>query len=228
MKYKIIFGAILLIILNCYNTQAADFAMYTKIAAIDKELNQAKTVEEIKAVAVKMYGFVLENLGDSFPPPFSDATFKIWNKLWCGDIASKAKVPSYENKYFEYVFEKKLWQMAGVLMGIDNDETIKKKIQTWWSKYKKKCTCDSLTFNIPNGNILKYSISKNTTVFLETLVLNYDLDINFIDPVDGRNLLDYIIDEIEKMKITGVSKSSIGVFEKYRDSIISIGGKPSK
>ena len=65
-------------------------------------------------------------------------------------------------------------------------------------------------------------------MLFETLILNYDLDINFIDPVDGRNLLDYIIDEIEKMKITGVSKSSIGVYEKYRDSMISIGAKPSK
>jgi hypothetical protein len=37
-----------------------------------------------------------------------------------------------------------------------------------------------------------------------------------------------VIDEIEKLKTTGESKSSVQVYERYRDIIISIGGKPSK
>ena len=157
------------------------------------------------------------------PPPK-----EIDYRLLCGDIATKTEVDEKERKYYQYFYEKRILELSCVNVEIDDEETIKRKVQLFWSSYKTKCNCDSVTFNVPNGNILKFSISKNTPDFIDTLVLNYDLDINFIDPVDNRNLLDYVIDEIEKMKTNGTSKTSIKVYEKYRDSIISIGGKPSK
>ncbi|MGS0746899.1 hypothetical protein [Halpernia sp. GG3] len=149
-------------------------------------------------------------------------------KLLCGDVASKAKVDEKETKYYEYVYEKRILQLSCVNLEVDDDQTIKRKVQQFWNKYKTNCTCDSVSFNIPNGNILKFSIAKNFLDFLDTFVLNYNLDINFIDPADGKNLLDYLNDEIEKLKTNGASNSSIQVYQHYRDEIISLGGKPSK
>ncbi len=149
-------------------------------------------------------------------------------RLICGDVAFKDKVIETERKYYEYLYEKRLLQFACVDLKNDDEETILRKVKLFWNNYRTKCKCDAINFNIPNGNILKYSIAKNTFDFIETLVLDYELDINFADPADGKNLLDYVNDEIEKMKVQGASKSSIQVYEKYRDSLISIGAKPSK
>jgi hypothetical protein len=111
---------------------------------------------------------------------------------------------------------------------VDNEETVKTKIQVWWNKYKSQCKCDSNTFNVPNGNILKFAISESQLDFIETLVLNYDLDINFIDPADNRNLLDYLNEELLKMQTNGSSKSTIEIYGKYKENQISLGAKPSK
>lgn len=228
MKVKIIFIASLLVMLNCLTTKATDInnfsgvvTRYTKIIEIDAALSKAKSFEEIKVVVLKMYKI------DTIPP-FTEASFDSWNKLWCGDIAGKFKVNREESNYFEYVYEKRLWQMAGVRIGIDNEETTKQKIQLWWSKYKTKCKCDSVSFNVPNGNILKFAITKNATDFINNLVLNYDLDINFTDPADSKNLLDYISDEIQKMENGSASKSSIDIYKKYKEELISLGAKRGK
>ena len=113
-------------------------------------------------------------------------------------------------------------------MGVDDLETAKLKIQAWWNKYKSKCKCDSVNFTVPNGNLLKFSINQSMPDFIDTLVSNYGLDINFIDPADGKNVLDYLNDEIERFKIARISKGSIKVYEDYRLSLIRLGAKPSK
>jgi hypothetical protein len=241
MKYKITFITALLVVLNYLNSKANDFnsfnynfTRYAKIAAIDNELNQAKSFEEIKMVAIKMYTIVRNDLNDTILqkendtiPPFSDATFTSWNKLWCGDIVTKSKVPESEMEFFEYLYEKRLWQMAGVIISKDDETTVKNKIQKWWNKYKTRCKCDSTTFNVPNGNILKFAISQNQPQFAEFLS-DYELDINFLDPADGQNLLDYVNREIKKRYSDGSSNTTIAIYEKYRASLIKLGAKPGK
>ena len=113
-------------------------------------------------------------------------------------------------------------------MGVDDLETAKIKIQTWWNKYKTKCKCDSLGFNIPNGNLLKFSVSQSLPDVIDTMVSTYGLDINFKDPVDGKNVLDYVNDELIRFKSGGISQESIKIYEDYRASLIKLGAKPSK
>ena len=64
--------------------------------------------------------------------------------------------------------------------------------------------------------------------FIDTLVTNYGLDINFIDPADGKNVLDYLNDEIQRFKDSGISKPSIKIYEEYRLSLIRLGARTSK
>lgn len=195
------------------------------MAAIDNELNNAKTFNELQAVLRKMSEFVRVSFGDSCKPPTQADV-----RLFCGNLVTKAKAPVEELGLYgyEYLYEKHLWQMACVNIGVDSEETIKKKIQAWWGKYKLSCKCDSTTFNVPNGNILKFALSQNQMDFFEVLVSNYSLDINFIDPADNKNLLDYLNDEIEKRKIDGSSKTTIEIYEKYMRQLIDLGAKPSR
>ena len=149
-------------------------------------------------------------------------------KLICAHIGVKAKAPLSEIEYYEYAYEKRILQLACVNIGVDNEETIKRKVQIFWNKYKKNFKCDSVDFPIQNGNILKFAISQNMPEVVETLSDTYGLDINFIDPADGLNLLDYINWEIARMKKLINSKGSIRVWEEYKAGVIGLGGKSNK
>lgn len=179
-------------------------------------------MEEIKAVAVKMYGIVLENLGDTCLQPKPNVY-----KALCADIGSDSKVSSNEREYYEYTYEKRILLLACVNVKLDDEETIKKKVQLFWNKYKTNCVCDSITFGVQNGNILKFALSKSRPQVIETLTA-YGCDINFIDPADGLNLLDYVTAEIARLKQLQNSSNSVMVYEQYKASIIGIGGKSNK
>jgi len=135
MKYKITFITALLVMLNCLTTKANDFNSnynfnsYAKITEIDAALNEAKSFEEIKAVAFKMYAMVCEHFNDTCPPPKTK-----FLQLMCSDVTTRAKPPANEQEYYEYYYEKRFWEMACVNIGIDNEETIKRKLQLFWNK----------------------------------------------------------------------------------------------
>jgi hypothetical protein len=161
-------------------------------------------------------------LDNNCPPP-KESDYK----ALCTDIGSRAKVTEKEFEYYEYTWEKRLFSFACVNVQIDNEETIKRKLQSFWNKYKTNCKCDSLTFGVQNGNILKFAFSQDMPSVIETLA-DYGLDINFIDPVDGLNLLDYVNAEISRMSQLQNSENSVMVYNRYRANIIGIGGKSSK
>lgn len=149
-------------------------------------------------------------------------------KLLCAHIGTRAKA-STETKYFtEYAYEQKLLEMACFNLDLDDEEVAKKKIQIFWNKYKTSCKCDALSFQVQNGNLLKFAISQNMPGVVETLADTYDLDINFIDAADGLNLLDFINSEIARMKKLINSEGSIRVWEECKAGVIGLGGKSNK
>jgi len=156
---------------------------------------------------------------DCPPPTINDY------KAICAHIATRAK-DNQNNYYFtDYAYEKKLLQMSCADLDLDSEEIVKKKLQFFWNKYKTKCKCDSLDFILSNGNILKYALSQKMPEVIENLADTYGLNINFIDPADGLNLLDWINKE---MKSPNNTKDNIKYWEEVRTRVIDVGGKPSK
>lgn len=223
---KFLFPFLLLMANSSFTAKANDFNYSilhnSKIAAIDAALNGANSFEEIKAVSLKMSRILFKNFNDTCPPPKS-----IDYKALCADIGSKAKVPEKEQEFYEYTYERRILQLACVNIGVDDEETTKRKLVLFWNKYKKNCKCDSVEFNVQNGNILKFAISQNMPTVIETLA-SYGLDINFIHPADGLNLLDYIIQQIGHLKKLLNSEGSIKVYEEYKAGVIGLGGKSNK
>ncbi len=227
MKFKILLLTYL--IFATFSAKADHFnsttQRYAKISLLDAALNSATTIEEIEAVSYKMYELIVGSFNDTCPPPN-----KHFYKAICGDIAARNKAPDGERQYYEYNYEKRIWEASCINIGIDDEETILKKLRIFWNKYKTKCTCDSLDFHIPNGNLLKFALSQKMPELIETLADAYGLDINFIDPKDGMNLLDYVLSQIsyyEKLP-NGDGAGSVKVYEEYKTRIIDLGGKPSK
>jgi len=162
-------------------------------------------------------------LDNDCPPPAANDY-----KALCLDISSRAKVSAKEQAFYEYTYEKRVLQLACINLELDDEETIKNKVQLFWNKYKTNCKCDSVAFGLQNGNILKFALSQNMPSVIETLASSYELDINFIDPADGLNLLDYVNGEIIRLKELINSEGTVKVYENYKAGIIGIGAKPSK
>ena len=230
MKFKLPFFALLLSLICYFNSEAADlknmhasFTTASKVSVIDKKLEQAKSFKELHNVLVMMGDIVLKEYGDTCKPP-TPADIR----RFCGDLVTKAKVIGEETNFYEYQYEKNLWRMACVNIGVDSEETAIKKIQAWWLKYKLWCKQESTTFSVLNGNILKFAISQRHPQFVETLAETYGLDINFIDPADGKNVLDYLNEEIANRRVDGSSATTIAIYEGYKRILVRVGAKSSK
>lgn len=81
--------------------------------------------------------------------------------------------------------------------------TKKEKVQVMWSKYKNEFTCERDGFMVKDGNVLKLSVFSNFSTFLDGLVNDFEIDINYVDPADGKNVLDFTRDEIARLTSAG-------------------------
>jgi hypothetical protein len=109
-------------------------------------------------------------------------------------------------KGLNYLFEEQLLKMSCVDLRNDSRETIIEKVNCMWNKYKTKFACDSLGFNVPNGNILKFCMNFNFSDFIYTLVDKYGLDVMFVDPADKLTFIGYLNQEINKTSLYGSGK----------------------
>lgn len=119
---------------------------------------------------------------------------------------SKDKKKAIEPSDFTFLFEQQLLKMSCVDLEKDSQETIIQKVNCMWNKYKTKFSCDSLGFNVSNGNILKFNMSFNFPDFIYILIDQYDLDLMFVDPADGLTFIEYLDQEISKTHKFGSGK----------------------
>ena len=147
-----------------------------------------------------------------------------------GDSLSAKEKPTGKNaENFDWAFETRILDMAGIVFEDVHTDSSMKILNNFWNKYKTRFTFRSSEFNVENGNILKYAIVLNNTPFLETIVSTYQLDINFIDPKDNKNVIDYVNDELEvATKTQGSNHPRVKVLKEYRELLEDLGGKPSK
>ena len=150
-------------------------------------------------------------------------------KSLCDCIAIKEKPTGRAAEHYDWAWERRLMALAGTSIETDGFDLATKKLQCFWEKYKTKFRCQSSTFNVERGSLLKFAICLNFTPLFETMVGNYGMDINFIDPADNRNVLDYVIDELKNAIKTQVSQHpKVKVYREYKELLEEYGGKPSK
>jgi hypothetical protein len=103
-----------------------------------------------------------------------------------------------ENK--DLAFKTEFMAMSCVNSKKDSQETINSKVNYMWETYYKEFGCDSTGFTVGQGNILKYSITQEFEIFVDGVVKDFGLNINLKDPSDGKTLLDFTKDEIDRYK----------------------------
>jgi hypothetical protein len=90
-----------------------------------------------------------------------------------------------------YAFEVILTSAAGVAAG-DSPEQVKAKLQRYWLEHRTRLGCSQLGFSIRQGNVVKLAFERHSKIVIADFLRRWSLDMNFIDPADGKTVLDYV------------------------------------
>lgn len=125
----------------------------------------------------------------------------------------------------KYMIEDCFYAAAKVDRSTDNDEAISKKISAMWKVYQQTgyTGCNASTFDIREGNILKYAVADKFEEFLEDAI-KWKLDLNKVDFYDQMTLLDYIEYNISRAKGSALEAR----YQKYYNMFRKAGAKHKK
>lgn len=101
--------------------------------------------------------------------------------------------------HFVYLYQRKFLEAACVDVNKDNDEVIARKISKVWKENESTLICNNTKFDVSNGNIIKFAVNIKFDNFI-TDVTYWKVNLNKVDETDGRTVLDYIRDQIERNK----------------------------
>ncbi len=94
-----------------------------------------------------------------------------------------------EHDEMNYSFEEILWKISCADPDKDTEDDARPKIQKMWNKYGREMKVTNV-FGMADGkNFLKYLAEK---MILQDVLSKYKLEINFIDPADGKTVLDFV------------------------------------
>jgi hypothetical protein len=150
----------------------------------DKTTFFEKNLDELETVTSKV---------ESCPKPTSDQFITV-----CLSIDGK-KDPKDGDK-FGYKYQEDLWEMSCANAGKDSPEVAKQKIQIMWNTYRAEFKCKGNTENsINGGNVTKFAMDEGLGIFVIHAIKKYNLDMNFIDPYDGKTILDFVEEKLVKL-----------------------------
>ena len=145
----------------------------------------------------------------------------------CDQVYTKKEASDESELSFKY--QETLWKMSCAKDGEENLEEARLKVQQMWNKYRTSFSCDYPGVQVPRGNITKLSLDTGFSIFILDAVKNYKLDMNFKDPTDGKTIVDYLKDEIDRYKKSTVDvNSKIKEYENLYSVLKAQGAKHSK
>lgn len=78
-------------------------------------------------------------------------------------------------------------------------------------------SCDALNFSMGKGDLIKYGVNNYFDEFILDITL-WGIDLNKIDPADGKTALDYVKDELAKKKGTSLENNLRDYYQLLRDA----------
>lgn len=134
------------------------------------------------------------------------------------------KLEDDESEYNLYLYQTRIYDAACVDIANDSPEEVKRKVQVWWNKYRLhlRLKCDTLAFR--RASLIKYAIQQLSSEFIEDVTNTWGLDMNFIEPEDGKTVLDYLSDQINKEREDSPVKP---ILKRYYEKFKKTGAKHS-
>lgn len=118
----------------------------------------------------------------------------------CGLLRSRQETQDKTNNNgITYQYQFNIYRAACVDTEKDDEVLIRKKVQEFWRIYGRELTCDALSFDVPNGSLLKYGVSDFQDDFIDDVTENWGVDLNQVDQT-GETVLDYISKRMKEKK----------------------------
>lgn len=138
----------------------------------------------------------------------------------CNSIATEKKDRDSEGPYL-YVYQRQMHEAACANPDADPEAILQAKIGALWKSNQAALRCRQQDLNVVDGNILKLAVTRHFVDVLEDAAQVWRVDLNVVDPSDGRTALDYTRDEIARNK----GNASEPVLRKYYDMLRKSGAK---
>ncbi|SFN99423.1 hypothetical protein SAMN05421741_11625 [Paenimyroides ummariense] len=139
---------------------------------------------------------------------------------FCGEVGAKGSYKGADGS-FDYSYQKIMYDSACADLDNMPEKEVNQKLRDWWDLYKDKLTCDNVQFNVPNGSVFKFAIRANLTAFIDDAIYA-KFDLNYVDKADGRTVLDYTKDELNKQTTSSPIRK---VLQEYYDRLRAAGAK---
>lgn len=116
----------------------------------------------------------------------------------CMLIDSQDKDPNPQG-HFVYKYQRKFLEAACVDVKKDSEEVIAQKISKVWKENENTLICNNTKFDVGNGNIIKFAVNLKFDSFITDMTY-WKVNLNKVDETDGRTVLDYVRDQVERNK----------------------------
>lgn len=112
----------------------------------------------------------------------------------CALVSNRSKDPNPIG-YYSYLYQRRILEAACAVDDNESDQAL--RVSKMWSELEDKLTCTSLSFDIPNGSIIKFAINSSFDEFLDDIT-TWKVNLNKVDEYDGGTTLDYINVQLER------------------------------
>lgn len=176
------------------------FASVASAQASEKECKKEtpleKNLSELEEVTKKV---------EPCPKPTKNSFTNLCNSLY-------SSTPGMPGGKFGDKYQEDLWAMSCADIDKDTIETAKVKIQKMWNENRVDFRCYGYSgVTVKDANVAKFSMDIGFSTFLVIAAKRYQLDMNFIDPADGKSLMDFLKTQRESYRGTAYA----GKFEEY-------------
>lgn len=137
----------------------------------------------------------------------------------CLMIGNRMKDPKPID-FNEFMYNRRILEASCVNVDRDSEEVKIEKIRKMWNSFEEEMVCNSSTFDVANGNYIKFAVANKFDEFIND-VIDWKVNLNRVDPSDGRTVLDYIKFQIEKNKGNALERK----LQHYYDILKAAGAK---
>ena len=106
----------------------------------------------------------------------------------------------------------------------DSPGVVQAKIQNFWNQYHSELNCNLLGFSVRGGSILKLAVERDSSNFINDAVRRWKVNLNHVDSVDNKTVLDFI--EAEMTRSRGTPNENI--MRRYHNLFRTNGAKYSR
>jgi hypothetical protein len=142
--------------------------------------------------------------------------------LLCSNIGSRSRVEDEDSPLF-YNYENTLWEMVGARPGVDSSDVANSRIRTMFRQHRDELICDSP--GLHNASVLKYAAQNYFLAFFNYVVKRVRVDVNYADSSDHRTVLDYVDDELTRLRGLGINNAAqVAELDYVRRVLVEAGG----